>query len=113
MGVSGQVEKEELLLLVFALGWASSLSPPDIVERLPFNLGEECDYLVCLQLLNFGSQKCQYGLPSSVGCRDRKHSAVLLFVQSRGPILVCCLLTTSQSFPFVVSYVIFMVYSCV
>lgn len=57
MGVSGQVEKEELLLLVFALGWASSLSPFDIVERLPFNLGEECDYLVCLQLLNFGSQE--------------------------------------------------------
>lgn len=39
-----------LLLAGLLLG-----SPPYIVEGLQFNLGEECDYLVCLLLLSWWS----------------------------------------------------------
>lgn len=50
----------------------------------PLDLGEECDYLVCLLFLGWWLGNVRSGLLPSVRCRDIKHPAALLFLQSWG-----------------------------
>lgn len=76
---------------------------PDIAEGFPFNLDEEYDYLVCLQLLHWWLGSV------SLDCLPNC-SFVSLVLRSQTSLL---LPYHFQSFSLVASCVIFMVYSCV
>ena len=76
-GVSDQVEKDALLLLVFAVGQASSWSSPDIAEGLSLLWGRNVTLWSAFSCWITG-WKCQSGLPS-FGCGDLKNILFLRF----------------------------------
>lgn len=60
-----------------------------IVQGLQFHPGKERAYLGCLLLLGFGPENAEPVLLSSIGSRNIKHLAIMLFFQFCGPELVC------------------------
>lgn len=65
--------------------------PPYIVDVLQFNLGEECDFLVCLLLLSWCSGNANLGCLFLLGMGTQNTLQLFCFLSS-GPRLVHCLL---------------------
>ena len=79
--------------------------PPYIVVVLQFNLGEECDFLVCLLLLSWWSGNASLGYLFLLGV-GTKNTLLLFCFLSSGPKLVHCLLTIFRVFLWL-SFVLF------